>query len=463
MKPGNAGGAKGSRKMEGVMTRQTEDTPAAVPLAQQAGAAIPHPLWLIAKPCVWTMRMLTTLITGVEGGKWFRLFDKVFSERNLHAAFQQVAKNDGAPGVDHVTVDEFARQIPENIWQLSDSLKANTYHPQAIRRVHIPKPGTNETRPLGIPTVRDRIVQAAVVNVLEPIFERDFAEHSYGFRPGRGCKDALRRVDWLLKAGFVHVVDADLKGYFDSIPHDKLMSLLKTKIADGRVLSLIESFLTAGIMDGEDEWTPASGAPQGAVLSPLLSNLYLDPLDHLMAHLGIEMIRYADDFVILCRSREEADKALERVQEWVSLNGLTLHPTKTRIVDSRTESFAFLGYEFRGEKHWPRKKSLQKLKDTLRAKTRRTSGDSLKFIVVNVNQTLRGWFIYFQHSSYANVFRELDGWTRGRLRSILRKRHGGQGRGRGQDHHRWPNKFFADEGLFSLVAAHKSVCQSSRR
>ncbi len=266
-----------------------------------------------------------------------------------------------------------------------------------------------------------------------------------------------------MKAGFVHVVDADLKGYFDSIPHDKLMSLLQTKIADGRVLSLIESFLTAGIMDGGEQWTPAAGAPQGAVLSPLLSNLYLDPLDHLMAQLGFEMIRYADDFVILCRSREEADTALERVQEWVSLNGLTLHPAKTRIVDSRTESFAFLGYEFLGEKHWPRKKSLQKLKDTLREKTRRTSGDSLKFIVVNVNQTLRGWFVYFQHSSYANVFRGLDGWIRGRLRSILRQRHGGQGRGRGQDHHRWPNKFFADEGLFSLVAAHTSARQSSRR
>ncbi|MFO0869179.1 MAG: reverse transcriptase domain-containing protein [Pirellulales bacterium] len=183
--------------------------------------------------------MLTTLITGMGEKKWFRLFDKVFAERNLFAAFQQVAKNDGAPGVDHVSVAEFARQVPENIWQLSDALRDDTYRPQAIRRVHIPKPGTQETRPLGIPTVRDRLVQAAVVNVIEPIFERDFAEHSYGFRPKRGCKDALRRVDALLAAGYTHVVDADLKGYFDSIPHDRLMSRLQTKIADGRVLSLI--------------------------------------------------------------------------------------------------------------------------------------------------------------------------------------------------------------------------------
>ena len=463
MKPGNSGGAKGSRKMEGVMNGRTEDTPAAVPLAQQAGTAELHPLWMTAKPCVWTARMLTTLIEGVEGGKWFRLFDKVFSERNLFAAFQQVAKNDGAPGVDHVSVHEFGQQIPENIWQLSDSLKTDMYRPSAIRRVHIPKPGTNETRPLGIPTVRDRTVQGAIVNVIEPIFERDFAEHSYGFRPGRGCKDALRRVDHLLKAGFVHVIDADLKAYFDSIPHDQLLAQLKTKISDGRVLSLIESFLTAGILDGMDEWVPASGAPQGAVLSPLLSNVYLDPLDHLLADTGIEMVRYADDFVVMCRTREAADAALLVIQTWVAEAGLTLHPTKTRIVDSRVESFAFLGFEFRGEKHWPRKRSIQKLQDSLRSKTKRTSGESLQCVIVQLNQTLRGWFGYFKHSSYRNVFQDLDQWLRGRLRSILRKRRGGCGRGRGKDHQRWRNRYFADLGLFSLVAAHVSACQSSRR
>ena len=407
--------------------------------------------------------MLTTLIEGVEGNKWFRLYDKVFSERNLFAATQQVASKKGAAGVDHVTVDEFGSQLPENLWQLSDSLKAGTFHPQAIRRVHIPKPGTNETRPLGIPTVRDRIVQAAIVNVIEPIFERDFAEQSYGFRPGRGCKDALRRVDELLKAGYVHVVDADLKGYFDSIPHGPLMDRLKTKIADGRVLSLIEAFLTAGILDDTTEWTPTTGAPQGAVLSPLLSNIYLDPLDHLMVRCGCEMVRYADDFVILCRTADDAARALELVRVWVADNGLTLHPTKTRIVDSRTDSFAFLGYEFRGEKNWPRQKSLGKLKDALRAKTRRTSGQSLPSIVSDVNRTLCGWFEYFRHSSYRNVFTDIDGWLRGRLRSILRKRLGLHGRGRGRDHQRWPNRYFTAHGLFSLKAAHVAVCQSSRR
>lgn len=447
--------------MEGVMTRRPEEQPALVPQAQQAGNA--SPLWGIAKPCVWTTRMLTALITGAEGGPWFRLYDKIFAERNLLAAFQQVCEKKGAPGVDHVTTLEFARQLPETIWQLADSLQEGTYQPQAIRRVHIPKPGTTETRPLGIPTVRDRIVQAAVVNVIEPIFERDFAEHSYGFRPGRGCKDALREVDRLLKAGYVHVVDADLKGYFDSIPHDRLMSRLKNKIADGRVLSLIEAFLQAGVQDGATPGPPERGAPQGAVLSPLLSNIYLDPLDHLVSGSGFAMVRYADDFVILCRSADEATRALETVQQWTTDNGLTLHPAKTRIVDSRVDSFTFLGYEFRGVRHWPRKKSLQKLKTDLRAKTRRTNGSTLQCIVTTVNQTLRGWFAYFQHGSYRPTFENLDRWLRMRLRSILRQRHGLRGRGRGRDHYRWKNTFFAELGLFSLAHAHAQACQSSRR
>src|SRR3954453_7667264 len=377
------------------MTRPTEDRPAIVPLAQQAGETPSR--WRWVEPSAWTVRMLATLEQGIEGGKWFRLSDKVFSERNLFAAFQQVASKDGAAGVDHVSVTQFERALPESLWEVSDQLKHGTYQPQPIRRVHIPKPGTNETRPLGIPTVRDRMVQAAVVNVIEPIFERDFAEQSYGFRPGRGCKDALRRVDELLKAGYVHVVDADLKGYFDSIPHDPLMRRLREKIADGPVLSLIQSFLKARIMDGLEEWTPTTGAPQGAVLSPLLSNVYLDSLDHLVARSGFEMVRYADDFVILCRTPEEAARALELVRTWASDNGLTLHPTKTKVVNARTEGFDCLGYPLEGGHRWPREKGLTKFKDTIRSKTRRTHGDSLPQIIASLNRTLRGWFEYFKH------------------------------------------------------------------
>ena len=446
------------------MTKRAEDPSATVPPAQQAEAA--HPLWRCAKPCVWTIRMLTTLIEGVEGGRWFRLFDKMFAERNLLAALQQVAENDGAPGVDHVTAEAFVRRLPDSIWELSDQLKAGTFQPQAIRRVHIPKPGSTETRPLGIPTVRDRIVQAAVVNVIEPIFERDFAERSYGFRPGRGCKEALRRVEQLLQAGYTHVVDADLKGYFDSIPHDRLMARLEEKIADGSVLSLIESFLKADILDGASQWTPETGAPQGAVLSPLLSNVYLDPLDHLVAQCGLEMVRYADDFVILCRTAEDAQRALTLVQSWVADNGLALHPTKTRIVHAAHDGFDFLGYHFRGTRHgirhWVRDKSVRKLKDVLRPKTKRTSGHSLPCVIADANRVLRGWFAYFQHSR-SFVFPPLDRWVRQRLRAILRKRSKRRGMAKGWDFHRWPNAFFAEAGLYSLVAAHASARQSSRR
>ena len=419
--------------------------------------------WAWVEPTVWTIPMLAALEQGVKGGKWFALIDKVFAERNLMAAFQQVAKKKGAAGVDHESIRAFGEQLPGIIQGLSKTLAADRYTPQAIRRAYIKKPGTNETRPLGIPTVRDRVVQAAMVNVIEPIFERDFAEHSYGFRPGRGCKDALRRVSDLLRQGFVHVVDADLKGYFDSIPHDRLMGRIKGKISDGRVLRLIEAFLKADILDDAKRWTPEEGAPQGAVLSPLLSNVYLDPLDHLMAKHGIEMVRYADDFVILCKTAEDAARALELVRQWVADNGLTLHPQKTRIVDSRTDLFDFLGYSFRGQAHWPRKKSIKKLREAICKKTSRTSGRSLQCTIIDVNRTLTGWFGYFKHSSYKKIYPELDGWVRMRLRSILRRFSKRRGRGRGRDHQRWPNDFFAKHGLFSLAAARAAAVQPSQR
>ena len=406
--------------------------------------------------------MLTTLVTRAEGGPWFRLFDKVFAERNLLASFQEVAANDGAPGVDHVTCAEFERQLPDSIWELSDRLQAGTFTPQAIRRVQIPKPGSSETRPLGIPTVRDRVVQAAIVHVIEPIFERDFAEQSYGFRPGRGCKDALRRVDELLKQGYVHVVDADLKGYFDTIPHARLMNRLREKIADGALLKLIESFLQAAVMEGLERWTPDKGAPQGAVLSPLLSNIYLDPLDHLLARSGYQMVRYADDFVILCRTASEAAMALELVQHWVTENELVLHPAKTKVVHAEQDGFDFLGYHFRGRKHWVRDKAMQKLQATLRPLTKRSNGQSLQCVIARINPMLRGWFVYFQHSR-PGWLQEMDQWLRQRLRGILRKRQKRRGRARGSELKLWGLDFFARQGLYSLVAAHVAACQSLRR
>jgi RNA-directed DNA polymerase len=299
--------------------------------------------------------------------------------------------------------------------------------------------------------------------VLEPIFERDFADGSYGFRPRRGAKDALRRVNRQLRAGRTWVVDADIRSYFDTIPHERLMELVRSKVADGRVLRLIEAFLKQQVMETAASWTPAAGSPQGAVLSPLLSNIYLDPLDHVTAGAGYELVRYADDFIVLCESRPKAEEALAVIQQWMADAGLTLHPDKTRIVAATARGgFDFLGYHFERGKRWPSRKSMGKLRAALRPKTRRANGESLDAIIDQVNRTLRGWFAYFKHS-LPSTFPGVDGWVRMRLRSILRKRQGGRGRGRGDDHQRWPNAYFAEHGLYSLVEAYDAACQSVRR
>lgn len=366
--------------------------------------------------------------------------------------------------MDHQTIAMFTDRLEQNLERLSKALRDGKYQPQDIKRVWISKAGRKkEERPLGIPTVRDRVAQTALRSVLEPIFEAGFAEHSYGFRPGRGCKDALRRVDWLLKQGYTWVVDADLKSFFDTIAHDRLMQRVTKKVSDSRVLDLISQYLTQGVMETAKRWTPEKGTPQGAVISPLLSNIYLDPLDHLMARLGFAMVRYADDFVVLCRSEGEATKALKVIKEWTEEEELVLHPEKTRLVDaSQRGGFDFLGYHFERNLRWPRKQSLKKLKDTVRAKTRRNNGHSLEAIITSLNRSLKGWFEYYKHSHWT-TFKPLDGWIRMRLRSILRRRRHRKGRGRGRDHQRWPNAFFAERGLFSLVAAHAEARQSCRR
>jgi RNA-directed DNA polymerase len=445
-----------------VKIRETDEQPTPVPIRAKPAGEI-RDRWSWVEPSVWTDRMLTALETGVRGGKWHSLRDKVYSPANLQSAFASVKANKGAPGVDHQTIEMFESRLEENLGHLAETLRTGTYRPQAIKRVWIPKPGTTEKRPLGIPTVRDRVVQAALRVVLEPIFEKDFATHSYGFRPGRGCKDALRRVAALVHQGYTFVVDADLKSYFDTIPHDMLMARLREKIADNPMLALVESFLRQRIMDTAEGWTPETGTPQGAVLSPLLSNIYLDPLDHLMARHYVQMVRYADDFVILCQTECDAFRALALVEAWTAQAGLTLHPTKTRIVDATAPGgFDFLGYHFERGQRRPRSKSLKKLKDTIRVTTRRCNGHSLSAIISALNRTLVGWFEYFKHSQ-PRIFGPLDGWIRMRLRSILRQRHGGTGRGRGFDHLRWPNAFFADHGLFFLTTAHASASQSARR
>jgi RNA-directed DNA polymerase len=401
--------------------------------------------------------MLTRLTSGETADRvWFRLWDKTYAPANLQSAFSKVWRNGGSAGADRQTVAHFARQGEAELARLHEQMRDGMYRPQPVRRAWIAKPGSKEQRPLGIPAVRDRVVQAALRHVLEPIFETEFAEHSYGFRPGRGAKDALRRVDTLLKAGHDWVVDADLKGYFDTIPQDRLLALVKARVADGRVLALVESFLRAGVLEEGKGWQPTElGTPQGGVISPLLANLYLDPFDHQMARAGWEMVRYADDFVILCRSEAEAQAALSQVRAWVQEAGLVLHPEKTRIVNAaQPGGFDFLGYHFERGMKWPREKSLKKLKERVREKTPRLDGRSLKDIITDVNRTLRGWYGYFQHSK-ANVFPKVDGYVRRRLRSLLEKRRGYTRQGLGQAHHRWPNEWFAKHGLLSLAELHE--------
>lgn len=411
---------------------------------------------------MWTERMLKALDTSVKGGVWYSLIDKVYAEATLRASWMSVRRNGGSGGTDCQSVADFERRLDLELGKLREELREGRYHPRPIRRVYIDKPGGAGQRPLGIPCVRDRVVQGAVRLVIEPILEREFAEHSYGFRPGRGCKDALRRVDALLKSGSAHVVDADVRAYFDSIPHEPLMAEVRTRVADGRVLGLIEGFLKQGILDGCEEWTPEAGTPQGAVLSPLLANLYLHAVDVAMAREGYEMVRYADDFVILCRSRKEAEAALARVDGLLGERGLRLHPDKTRLVDVLAgEGFDFLGYRFEGGERSPRAKSLGRFKDGIRQATRRTDGRSLRSIIDDLTPRLRGWFNYYKHVT-TRIFGTLDAWIRRRLRGILRRRMGLRGISRGADHQRWRNAFFAEQGLFSLDMAHARCLQPTR-
>jgi len=398
--------------------------------------------------------MVSALVNGVKGGKWFSLVDKVIRPTTLEAAWRKVARNKGAAGVDGQSIERFAAQAERYLRELHDSLKDGSYRPSPIKRVEIPK-GDGRNRPLGIPTVKDRIVQTALKMAIEPVFEVQFRPGSYGFRPGRSCKDALREVDRLLKEGYAFVVDADLKGYFDSIPHARLMALVAERISDGRILSLIDGFLRQDIMTDMACWQPTTGTPQGAVLSPLLANIYLHPLDLLMEESGRRMVRYADDFVILCRTEAEAVAALRQVEAWVAANGLTLHPDKTRVGDSRQpgQGFEFLGYRFEAGRRLVRKKSLKAFKDKVRTRTIRSRGDSLDRIITDLNPMLRGWFGYFKHATPA-LYGVLDGFVRRRLRAILRKQDKRPGIGRcAADHQRWPNAFFAAHGLFTLRTA----------
>lgn len=423
-----------------------------VPVMATQGAEARDFAW--AEASIWTERMISALVNGVKGGRWFSLIDKVYAPATLALAWAKVQANKGAAGVDGQSIERFAARAEDYLSELSEELRKGTYRPQPTRRVEIPK-GDGRMRPLGIPTVKDRIVQTAVKLVVEPIFEATFAPRSYGFRPKRSCRDALREVDQLLKDDFSFVVDADLESYFDSIPHEQLMKRVEERISDGRILELLRLWLKQDILKELQRWTPVQGTPQGAVISPLLANIYLHPLDERMAGLGTKMVRYADDFVVLCRSRDEAEAALAQIRAFAVENGLTLHPGKTHLGDWRQpgEGFDFLGYRFEAGHRFVRKKSLTRFKDRIREKTRRTCGQSLDCVIADLNPMLKGWFGYFKHAHHY-TFRNLDGMIRRRMRAILRKQQKRPRLGHClDDHKRWTNAFFANAGLFAFNTA----------
>ena len=417
--------------------------------------------WSWVEASVWTDRMLAALGNGVRGGKWHSLIDKVYAPQTLQVAWQRVKANRGAAGIDRMSIERFEAKAARYLAELEQTLREGSYYPEAVRRVHIPK-GKGQTRPLGISTVKDRIVQTALKLVLEPIFEKEFLPVSFGFRPERSCKDALRVVDQALKDGYTWVVDADLQSYFDMIPKQPLLALVKEKVSDGKVLELLKRFLDQEVIEGMKRWTPMAGTPQGSVISPLMSNLYLHGLDELLSEAGYKYARFADDFVALCRTQQEAEAVLVKIQGWVEQHGLRLHPDKTRVSNcmEKGQGFEFLGYRFEAGRRWVRPKSRKALRDKLREKTGRTRSGSLETIITELNPILKGWFGYFQHA-HRTTFRDVDGFTRRRLRAILRKREKRPGFGRTpRDHIRWPNTFFAKHGLFTLQEAYVMASQS---
>lgn len=413
---------------------------------------------------IWTERMLAALATASskgKEGKWFSLIDKVWRDSTLQAAWQQVKSRRGAGGIDGISIASFEAQAPKYLSELAEQLKTGNYCAQAVRRVEIAKTGGG-SRPLGIPTVKDRVVQTAVKRVIEPIFESQFCDTSFGFRPGKGCKDALRAVDGWLRQGYTHVVDADLRSYFDSIPQDRLLARVAERISDGPVLALIDGWLKQDIVHDLKRWTPTSGTPQGAVLSPILANIYLHPLDEHMLARGYRMVRYADDFVVLCQSAHEAQQALSEVQSWVSGNGLELNMDKTHVGDclQKGQGFEFLGYRFEAGRRMVRKKSQMKFKDAIRQRTGRMRSGSMSDIAGELNPVLRGWYNYFQHASVI-TFRTLDSFVRRRLRAVLRWRDRRPGQGRTfKDHLQWPNAYFAAQGLFTMSTVRQLASQS---
>lgn len=378
--------------------------------------------------------------------KHHSLIDKVYKRLNLCIAFEKVKANGGAGGIDKVSLEEFERNQDLNLEEIHRLLYEDKYQPQPVKRVFIPKPN-GDKRPLGIPTIRDRVVQQALLNRIGKIFEVKFMDCSYGFRPNRSALGAIQRVEGYFKEGYQWVVEVDIKSFFDTVGHEKLIDLAAEEIADGRVLRLIRSFLTSGVMSEMETRYQTSGTPQGGVISPLLANIYLHPYDEKMTAEGYKVVRYADDVIILCRRKQAAERALERTKQILQTElGLALSEEKTRIVH-KSQPFEFLGYLFgRGYSDYkmPRKRAIDSFKDKVRRITRRQQPKKLEEVISEINPVIRGWRNYFIHGNCKRVFWELDCWIENRLRAFKVKTWGLR------THLKMPHEMFEKLGLATL-------------
>jgi len=372
------------------------------------------------------------------------LIDKVYSWNNLDRAWRRVRRNKGAHGLDRVTIRQFEADWETHLQEIRRKLEQRRYRPQPVRRVYIPKASDPaKRRPLGVPVVSDRIVGQAILQVLDPLFDSEMSDRSFGFRKGRKAHDAIAAVIRDARDGCRTVVDADILSFFDRLDHQVVMSCVRRRIADGRVLDLIEAFLKAGIYEDGSVRVPQEGTPQGGVISPWLANLVLDDLDQALESRGYRHVRYADDFVVLCRDHEEAAHALAYVKEVLAELRLSLNEAKTAITDF-SEGFEFLGFRFHGYRLGIRPSTIDRFKNRVRTLTRRQQGRNVEAVIAELNPVVRGWASYLGVGEVTKQFRELDGWIRMRIRSFKAERRCRN------DNHRLSNRRLAKWGLLTL-------------
>jgi group II intron reverse transcriptase/maturase len=377
--------------------------------------------------------------------KWYSLYDKVYALPNLERAWEKVRQNKGAGGVDRQTIASFERNKEQELWELHRLLREKRYRPHALRRVYIPK-ANGERRPLGIPTIRDRVVQQALLNILEPIFEPLFHEHSYGFRVQRDTHQAIAQVCKAVSEGKEWIVDVDIRKYFDTVNHELLLDAVNEEVSDGSVLRLLRMVLESGVMENGVRMATEEGTPQGGVISPLLANIYLNRFDWEMAKAGYDVVRYADDFVVLCASEQEAQRAYEAVRSIIEGKlRLRLHPEKTRMVHHKEGTFDFVGFLVHRRYLWPRIKSLDKFKDRVKFLTRRQQPQNAQEVIRDLNYAVRGFGNYFRVADVKGLFENLDGWIRMRLRCFMEKKKAVK-----HQNYRISNNVLAAMGLVSL-------------